>query len=471
MFDQLQLALVITKREVKDQFRDWRILFPILGLTVFFPFLMNFTAQQILNFVEEYGATIIADRLVPFLLMIVGFFPISVSLVIALESFVGEKERRSIEPLLNTPLENWQLYLGKLLAVVVPPLMASYLGMSVYLSGLLLKSIEIPPLPTLIQIFALTTVQAVMMVAAAVVISSQATSTRAANLLASFIIIPVALLIQGESIMMFWGTNDMLWWAVFGLFVLTILLVRVGLARFNREELLGRELDILNLRWIFRTFLDKFKGDAKNVKEWFLLEIPKSLSSIKTPVLISIFLAVAGFLIGTTQVNKFSVKLDSAGFEYLNEQLTQLMKLWPLFSIGPVLSIWWQNVRAMLIALVLGVFTLGVMGTIPLIFSVGVAGYLMGLLNLNGVPVTIYLLFILPHGLLEIPAVIIATASILKGGALIAKPDTEKAVGEILLGSLAEWIRIMLGVVIPLLLVAAAVEVWITPRFVLWLVK
>ena len=471
MFDQLQLALVITRREVKDQFRDWRILFPILGLTVFFPFLMNFTAQQILNFVEQYGATIIADRLVPFLLMIVGFFPISVSLVIALESFVGEKERRSIEPLLNTPLENWQLYLGKLLAVVVPPLMASYLGMAVYLTGLITKGIEIPPFPTLFQIFALTTVQAVMMVAAAVVISSQATSTRAANLLASFIIIPVALLIQGESIMMFWGTNDMLWWAVFGLFVLSILLVRVGLARFNREELLGRELDILNVRWIIKTFLDSFRGEAKNVREWFFIEIPKSLAAIKLPILIAVFLSVAGFFVGISQVEKFAVQLDSAGFEYLNDQLTQLMKFWPLFSFGPVFSIWWQNVRAMLIALVLGIFTLGVMGTLPLIFSVGVAGYLMGLLNLNGVPVTIYLLFLLPHGILEIPAVIIATASILRGGALVAKPDSEKAVGEILLSSLAEWIKIMLGLVIPLLFVAAAVEVWITPRFVLWLVK
>ena len=170
-------------------------------------------------------------------------------------------------------------------------------------------------------------------------------------------------------------------------------------------------------------------------------------------------------------MEKFAVQLDSAGFEYLNDQLTQLMKFWPLFSFGPVFSIWWQNVRAMLIALVLGIFTLGVMGTLPLIFSVGVAGYLMGLLNLNGVPVTIYLLFLLPHGILEIPAVIIATASILRGGALVAKPDSEKAVGEILLSSLAEWIKIMLGLVIPLLFVAAAVEVWITPRFVLWLVK
>ena len=105
----LRPALQIAAREVRDQFRDWRIIFPAVALTVFFPFLMNFTAQQILGFVERYGATIIGERMVPFLLMITGFFPISVSLVIALESFVGEKERGSIEPLLNTPLKDWQL--------------------------------------------------------------------------------------------------------------------------------------------------------------------------------------------------------------------------------------------------------------------------------------------------------------------------------------------------------------------------
>jgi ABC-type transport system involved in multi-copper enzyme maturation permease subunit len=66
---------------------------------------MNFTAGQLIGFVEQYGANIIVDRLIPFFLFIVGFFPISVSLVIALESFVGEKERGSIEPLLNSPVK------------------------------------------------------------------------------------------------------------------------------------------------------------------------------------------------------------------------------------------------------------------------------------------------------------------------------------------------------------------------------
>ena len=105
MLQVLHPAWVIARREIRDQLRDWRVIFPVLGLTVFFPFLMNFTAQQILDFVRDYGASVIGERMVPFLLMIVGFFPISVSLVIALETFVGEKERGSIEPLLNTPLE------------------------------------------------------------------------------------------------------------------------------------------------------------------------------------------------------------------------------------------------------------------------------------------------------------------------------------------------------------------------------
>ncbi|MCZ7671251.1 MAG: hypothetical protein M5U34_31010 [Chloroflexi bacterium] len=38
--------------------------------------------------------------------------------IIALEVFVGEKERKSLEPLLATPLTDAQLYLGKMVAVL-----------------------------------------------------------------------------------------------------------------------------------------------------------------------------------------------------------------------------------------------------------------------------------------------------------------------------------------------------------------
>ena len=121
-------ALIITRREVRDSFRDWRIISPIILLTFFFPFIAQFVAGQFANFVSGYGAQIVGERTIPFLLMIVGFFPISISLVIALETFVGEKERRSLEPLLSTPLTNTELYIGKTLAAMIPPLLSSLGG-------------------------------------------------------------------------------------------------------------------------------------------------------------------------------------------------------------------------------------------------------------------------------------------------------------------------------------------------------
>ncbi|MEJ2488066.1 MAG: hypothetical protein P8Y68_20300 [Anaerolineales bacterium] len=94
----------LVKREVKDQFRDWRITMPIAFLTAVFPFLIGYVSSQVVQFVQSFDATIIAESLIPFFLLVVGFFPITISLVIASESFVGEKERRSIEPLLSSPL-------------------------------------------------------------------------------------------------------------------------------------------------------------------------------------------------------------------------------------------------------------------------------------------------------------------------------------------------------------------------------
>ncbi|MBZ0301108.1 MAG: ABC transporter permease subunit, partial [Anaerolineae bacterium] len=256
----LSNALIITRREVRDSFRDWRIVAPIIILTLVFPTLAQFVAGKFSNFVADYGADIVAERTIPFMLMIVGFFPISISLVIALETFVGEKERRSLEPLLSTPLSNTELYVGKTLAAMIPPLIASYGGMLVYLGSLVFGELAWRPQSVLVvQVMLLTTVQALVMVTGAVVVSSQTTSTRAANLLASFIIIPMALLIQGESAIMFLAPDaespngiGALWAIIVGMAVVVIMLLRVGNSIFNREELLGRTIDQLNLRGTVR---------------------------------------------------------------------------------------------------------------------------------------------------------------------------------------------------------------------------
>lgn len=467
MIEGIHPVWIIARREVRDQFRDWRIIFPIVGLTVLFPFLMNFTAQQILDFARDYGADIVGERMVPFLMMIVGFFPLSASLVIALDTFVGEKERGSIEPLLNTPLKDWQLYTGKLLAAIVPSLTGSFLGMAVYLGGLAIQRVPLPELELTLLIIVLTIVQAVVMVSGAVVVSSQATSVRAANLLSSFIIIPVALLIQGESILMFWGTYATLWWAVFGMLVLAVLLVRVGLAHFRREELLGREIDVLNFRWGWRTFRRQFTGGAANLHDWYFKAVPAAVGGMRKAVLIITIFAAVSIGIGWAQFQRFPLEIPAAD---MGSRLSQVINLLPTLSAKPMLLIWLQNLRVQVIGLILGVFSYGILGIVPILAGLGISGYLVALLANNGLPVwTAIMAFLLPHSIFEIPGLILATAAVFQFGIMIATSDAEKTIGEVAISALADWAKIMLGLVAPLLLIGAAIETWVTPQIAVML--
>jgi uncharacterized membrane protein SpoIIM required for sporulation/ABC-type transport system involved in multi-copper enzyme maturation permease subunit len=469
MNSKMQTALIITRREIRDQFRDWRIIIPILLLTLIFPAIMNFTADQAVQFVEDYGAAIIGDRLIPFLLMIVGFFPISISLVIALESFVGEKERRSIEPLLSTPLSDWQLYVGKLLAVLVPPLLASFLGIAVYLVGVYRQVGWVPETVLLIQILILTVVQSLVMVSGAVVISSQATSVRAANLLASFIIIPMAFLIQGESLVMFWGRYNVLWWAIFGLIIVSVLLVRTGVAHFNREELLGRELDSFDWRWGWGTFLEVFRGRSRTIWEWYRVEVAKAVRGLARPLLLMVLLLAVSIWVGTELADTFVLPVDTLNLQDFQDGSLENLEIVSLFSTQGIATIWLHNVRAVSLAMLFGVFSFGVLGLITLMLAPFLVGYLMATVAAAGMsPLTFLAAFIVPHGIFEIPAILFAGAAILNMGATLAAPSKGKSVGEAWLRSLANWVKIMVAVVIPLLLAAAVIEALITPQIAVW---
>ena len=467
MLDNFHPALIIARRELRDQLRDWRILLPVILLTLFFPFLANFTTQRILGFVEKYGANLLAARFIPFLLMIVGFFPISISLVIALESFAGETERRSIEPLLSSPLTDTQLYLGKLVASLLFPLSAAYLGMSVYLIGIYRSTSWRAEPMFLVLVISLTAVQALVMVSGAVVISTQTTSVRAANLLASFIIIPIALLIQAESVMMLWGDYRVLWWAVLALVILAGLLVRMGINHFNRENLLGREIDSLNLRWLWLVFRDKFIGDAQSIGDWYRREIPNTLRRLSIPIGWMTLLLIAGTYLGAVLVKDIGLSPESLDLDNLKAIDTQILDQFRqlgFFNTSSVLTIWWHNLRAVILAILLGTFTLGVAGVLILMLPMIVIGFFTGLLALTGMsPFTVLAAAIMPHGIFEIPALILAGACILQVGASLVTPHQKETIGESLVSSLADWVKIILALVIPLFLGAAILEVFTSP--------
>jgi len=471
MWLNLQKAMIVTRREVRDQFRDWRIIAPIIILTIFFPGLMNFTAQQAVDFVAKYGAPIIADRLIPFLLMVVGFFPISISLVIALESFVGEKERRSIEPLLSSPLSDVQLYLGKLMAVILPPLFGSYLAIGVYLVGVYRQVGWTPDITLLIQVVALATVQSLVMVSGAVVISSQTTSVRAANLLASFIIVPMALLLIGESMIMFWARYHVLWWAIFGQVIIAWFLIRTGIAHFNREELLGQELDTLNLKWAWIVFKSAFIGQQGPFPEWWRMNVWRTLKTLKWPILLAVLFTIGGSLIGSAQAEVFSIPADLLDWENLDKGFVSGVEevgAIRFFSIQGAGMIFFHNLRAIALASLLGIFSFGVLGIISLMLPFSIIGYFTAIAGQTGLSPWVFLLgFVAPHGILEIPAIILTGALIIRLGLVLVTPNEQYTIGETWIRTFADWTRIMLLVIVPLLLGAAFLEVYITPMVAL----
>ena len=483
----LSNALIITRREVRDSFRDWRIIAPIIILTFFFPFLAQDVAGRFSNFLQDYGAELIGDRMIPFLLMIVGFFPISISLVIALETFVGEKERLSLEPLLSTPLTNTELYIGKTLSAMIPPLIASFGGMTVYLLTLLGGQLQWRPEPMLIvQIFMLTIVQALVMVTGAVVVSSQTTSTRAANLLASFIIIPMTLIINGESFIMFIAPDadspsgiGALWAIIVGMFIVVALLLRIGNSIFNREELLGRTIDAVNVRNIFRSILkwiiavDDKGTPAIGIIDWYRRGTIYSLKKLKVGMGITIvafmIAFVAGYGIGLQpewQLPLTQNTSDLEAYKTTEDLFDNFFGTLDSQRVSLLRFVIWQNARVLIAATILGMFSFGVAPLIltPIVYAI--LGYVLSQFVIAGFDIAVFAAALLPHGIVEIPVIILATTIAFRMGAVMTKPPLGKTVGYAWTVTLGDSIKLWITLVIPGLLLAAVLEVFLTPAVV-----
>ncbi len=470
----LDRALIVARREVIDMLRDWRIIAPIVILTVIFPSIANWGAGRMVGWVQQYGADLVGERLIPFLMMVVGFFPISFSLIIALESFVGEKERHSLEPLLASPLSNLQLYIGKTLSSTVPPFIGSLLGITVYLVGVYFNVGWTPPPVLLAQVVLLSIAHALVMVSGAVIISSQVTSVRAANLLSSFIIIPMAFLIQGEALIMFWAQYGVLWWILAGLLMVNAVLVRMGTRIFNREQLLGKEIDDLNLfngirSWWQLTLARREEGARRSAWTWYRQEVLGQLPRLAPGLLLLASAMMAGYFIGREYADVYRIPPDVFVVDNWYERFSEVLVESGLVGIGGVVRVIFQNIRVLAVASLLGMFTFGVLTVLVLMVPFALVGYLIAQMTVAGLdPMTLWFALI-PHSLLEVPAALLAGAAAIRLGASVISPPPGKTLGQGWLAALADATRLWLALILPLLILAAVVEVFVTPSIILML--
>jgi uncharacterized membrane protein SpoIIM required for sporulation len=462
---------LVARREFQDQLRDWRIVVPMLLMVSIFPFVADNTTRQAVNFMNRFGGDLILDRLIPFAILVIGFFPLSFTLLVALEAFVGEKERGTIEPLLSSPLEDSHMYLGKLLVGVATPLLFSYGSITLYLLLLMRRPVEFPSTYMMVLILLLTFAHAVLMVSAAIVISVQATTIRAANLMASFVVVPVAFLLQGETLLIFWGNEDVLFLAVLGLIILSGLLIRLGLAHFKREYLLGREIDTLNVKSLWGTFLNHVSGNATSIVEWYRTEIPATLRHLRQPLLIvmgiAIITIVSSYLWVVNTVPQFIEITPNRVQEIQGYVSENIGNLDILDESAPAPWIFISNVRAMIGFLFAGLISFSTLGLTLFVVNMALIGVVLGGASLiNFSPLAVFSVAILPHGLFELTAVFLATAAVLRAGAVLVTPQPDKSLGEVFLMSLADWFRVFVGMVVPLLAIASVIEVYITPQLI-----
>jgi len=130
--------------------------------------------------------------------------PLMFSSVVGADSFVGERERKTMEALLYSPTTDVELFLGKVLAAVIPAIGLSWMTYLVYIIVVNVASYPLFeriwfPLPTWWpMMFWLTTPFALVGISATVMISSRVKTFMEAYQLSGSLVVLVLALVVGQ---------------------------------------------------------------------------------------------------------------------------------------------------------------------------------------------------------------------------------------------------------------------------------
>jgi uncharacterized membrane protein SpoIIM required for sporulation len=177
---------------------------------------------------------------------------------------------------------------------------------------------------------------------------------------------------------------------------------------------------------------------------------------------------VLGYAIGLWAAQQWTLPAELFALEA--DRAVVLAHLQRLGFLSPEGWLWvlGNNVRAVLLASLLGAFTFGVLALVLLMAPVLLVGYFAGNIALAGASAgTVIGALVVPHALIEIPAALLAGAAIVRWGMVVVTPSRGRSLGHHWLAGFSEWARLMVGLVLPLLALAAAIEVFITPQIAL----
>jgi uncharacterized membrane protein SpoIIM required for sporulation len=325
-------------------------------------------------------------------------------------------------------------------AVLAISLTLCYSGLIVYCLAVF-TGLGYFPLDVLIALAVSTLCQVAAMVAGAVIISLNARTMRAANVMASFIILPMSVVLQVEAALILLGRTEFLWGFAGFMIVLAAVLLRMGLAGFSREALLAREVGLRSpLKRVSAAVRTAFGRRPGFFRLLWLRRVPMAIAAAGLPVG-----AAAGYLAAiTSAIPSSAVKpalsslINSAGSGSSTDQ---------------VVAIFSHNVLAFLVVPLIAVATAGLSGFLLTFFPGFLLGYVAAVSSWS-----IALGGVFPNGVVEIPAAVIAGALAIQIGATAIHMEASGGWTTRVLAASADYVR-ALRWLIPALAVAAILEV------------
>jgi ABC-type Na+ efflux pump permease subunit len=204
---------VILRKELLEIRRSPVLLLSMLSLpatvvavpVALLAWLVHAAPEQALIFVQEvYGvrsaegatagvAAVLARNWLPMFLVL----PIFLAVLLAAQSIGGERERRTLEPLLATPVSTLGIVVGKSLAALVPTVGITWVAAGLFCLGVdaVAGRALLPDSAWLFGTLVLSPLLALFGNAAAVVVSSRVLDPRAAQNLAATTVLPLLALL------------------------------------------------------------------------------------------------------------------------------------------------------------------------------------------------------------------------------------------------------------------------------------
>ncbi|MCC7416518.1 MAG: ABC transporter permease subunit [Acidobacteria bacterium] len=178
-------------------------------------------------------------------LLVFLLMPITGAMALAAHAVVGEKQARTLEPLLATPVTTAELLVAKVLGALAPTLGIALPGLVLYFAGIaalaepgVLRAMLVPR--TLLMIGLLGPAAALVSLQAAIVVSSRVNDARTAQQFGVLLILPLTVVLIAQFTGSLWLTTAQLALIGLGLLALWAALTLVSVVLFERETILTR---------------------------------------------------------------------------------------------------------------------------------------------------------------------------------------------------------------------------------------